>query len=139
MDNRVMSVRAEQWRKILEAQMASGLTKEKWCEENGVPRWQFYRWQKKIREMELSGTNSSPESDSGKQDLLEDKLSFAEVPMKLLPGSSSSNTEDILSPSSYIGSSDICISYEKFRVFIRSGSINARDLAAILKAVRYAD
>lgn len=39
MDQRVMQLRAEQWKSLLEAQANSGLTKSKWCEENNVPRW----------------------------------------------------------------------------------------------------
>ena len=49
MNAQVMELRIKQWLPIFEAQANSGLGKDKWCEENGVRRWEFYKRQREIR------------------------------------------------------------------------------------------
>lgn len=33
----------------IKAQAESGLSKEAWCDQNGIKRWMFYKYQRKLR------------------------------------------------------------------------------------------
>jgi hypothetical protein len=41
--------RLGQWTQRLQEQKASGLSITAWCEQTGVPRWQYFYWQRRIR------------------------------------------------------------------------------------------
>ena len=56
MDKSTMDVRMRQWADLLEKQMQSGLSKQDWCEQNGISRQKFFRWQRKIRSYILQET-----------------------------------------------------------------------------------
>ena len=43
-----------QWTKTLQEQKSSGLSISAWCEQTGVPRWQYFYWQRRIRAAALS-------------------------------------------------------------------------------------
>ena len=49
MDSKVMELRLRQWLPIFEAQSKSGLNKQDWCEQNGVKRAAFFKWQRLCR------------------------------------------------------------------------------------------
>lgn len=136
MDERVMDVRMAQWKKILEAQLASGLPKEKWCEENNIPRWQFYRWQKKIRNAELP-----PDAVVPPRTIQPTPAVFAELPMKFSDGNDpqSQATSYVPACAPSPDTAGITISYGGFSVVVNPGSFNESDLTAVLKAVRHAE
>ena len=48
-----MSVRMRKWAGIIQEAASSGMTKNEFCERNGIDRSQFYHWQKRIREFVL--------------------------------------------------------------------------------------
>ena len=78
MDKNVMERRLSQWMPILEAQAKSGLTKDKWCDENGIRRWEFYTRQRQIRQY-LSQKTSSEETSI--QPLSNSDQAFVELPV----------------------------------------------------------
>ena len=49
MDQVTHEVRLQQWKEIIQAQLASGQSKRAWCQENGVSEKQFFYWQRRIR------------------------------------------------------------------------------------------
>ena len=49
MDQATHEVRLQQWKEIIQAQLASGQSKRAWCQENGVSEKQFFYWQRRIR------------------------------------------------------------------------------------------
>ena len=42
MDQVTHEVRLQQWKEIIQAQLASGQSKRAWCQENGVSEKQFF-------------------------------------------------------------------------------------------------
>lgn len=49
MDKSTHQIRCEQWTQIINECLASGLSKAKWCEANGVSEKAFYYWQRILR------------------------------------------------------------------------------------------
>lgn len=60
MDAKTMELKMKQWLLIFETQAQSGMAKEKWCDENGVKRWDFFKWQRKIRKYQLDQNQVQP-------------------------------------------------------------------------------
>lgn len=56
MDSNVMELklRLKQWLPIFEEQAKSGLNKKEWCEQNGIKRAAFFKWQRECRAYLLS-------------------------------------------------------------------------------------
>lgn len=50
MDKTTHEVRLHQWSEVLQAQLASGMSKKEWCRENNVPEKRFYYWQRRVRQ-----------------------------------------------------------------------------------------
>ena len=50
MDKTTHAVRLQQWSEIIQAQLASGMSKRDWCRENHIPEKQFFYWQRRIRQ-----------------------------------------------------------------------------------------
>ena len=69
MDKGVREIRLQQWITIIKACNDSGLTKTKWCRDNGVNRRQFNYWQRKIRTMVLDSEKQA--SSAGTTELSE--------------------------------------------------------------------
>lgn len=128
MDQRVMQLRAEQWKSLLEAQANSGLTKSKWCEENNVPRCQFFRWQRKLRAEALAAQQPTAASPA--------EPAFAELDIP--------SENQVISfrpaPAGCGGSSStVRITCGRFSVEVSAGEIDVCFLSAVLKAVSHAD
>ena len=49
MDAKVMEIRLKKWMPIFEEQAKSGLSKNAWCERNGIRKWEFYERQRECR------------------------------------------------------------------------------------------
>lgn len=62
MDTKVLELRMKQWIPIFEAQAQSGIGKEKWCDVNGIKRWEFFKWQREIRKYLLDQNVAEPEA-----------------------------------------------------------------------------
>ena len=54
--NEIRMKQAAEW---IKAQAESGLTKEDWCEQNGIKRWVFYKYQRKLRNRMLKSIEGS--------------------------------------------------------------------------------
>ena len=54
MNKDVRMVRLQQWMTLLQKVADSGIPKCTWCDQNGIPRRQFFYWQKKVQEYILS-------------------------------------------------------------------------------------
>lgn len=52
MDSRKVTqeVRLRQWSELVREQKNSGQSIKSWCEERGIPRQQYFYWQRKLRE-----------------------------------------------------------------------------------------
>lgn len=126
MDQNAMKVRLEQWLPIFEAQSKSGLTKEQWCRENGIRKWEFYRRQKECRTYLLSDTCS----DEIRSDLTE----FFELPAVL--STPSADRSDIhVDPSQDKGRIDIQCG--KFSISI-TGYVDGTVLSNLLRTIAHA-
>ena len=60
MNSRVMELRIKKWIPVIEEQVKSGMTKEKWCAMHGIGRTSFFRWQKRVREYLLDHCKVQP-------------------------------------------------------------------------------
>lgn len=68
MDTIVMQERLRQWVPLFEAQAQSGLTKADWCKANGIKEWEFFRWQRLLRQVILSEETTIVNDTSGSTD-----------------------------------------------------------------------
>ena len=50
MDRITHKVRCEQWIKLIEECLASGMNKTAWCREHGISSKSFFYWQRRLRE-----------------------------------------------------------------------------------------
>ena len=128
MDKNVMERRLSQWMPIFEAQAKSGLTKDKWCDENGIRRWEFYTRQRQIRRY-LSQKTSSEETSI--QPLPNTDPVFVELPVD--------STEEALptSPISQIPANGrIGIKYRGFRVELQ-GRVDAVTLDTLIRSLSH--
>ncbi len=79
MDKKTMELRVRQWMPIFEAQAQSGLSKYKWCEENGIRRWEFFTRQREIRKY-LLNKNKTYQDDGPSAEALP---AFVEIPVSV--------------------------------------------------------
>ena len=63
MDKKIMEYRIQNWIPVIQAQVDSGLTVNKWCELNNISRTTFNRWNIKVRQY-LLDTKASEEGSS---------------------------------------------------------------------------
>lgn len=49
MDKITHNIRREQWTKIINQCLASGMNKTAWCKQNGISDKSFFYWQRKLR------------------------------------------------------------------------------------------
>ena len=76
MDKTTHAVRLQQWSEIIQAQLASGMSKRDWCRENNVPEKQFFYWQRRVRK-ELYEVQTGKLVPSGSTN----DLALVEVPL----------------------------------------------------------
>ena len=60
MDKITHKVRCEQWTKIINECLASGMNKTAWCKEHGISDKTFFYWQRRLREESYISTIESP-------------------------------------------------------------------------------
>ena len=106
MDANTMKLRLEQWMPIFEAQARSGMDKTKWCDENGIRRWEFFKRQRECREymFKISGSESNPQAPALSQP------EFYELPSTAVSGSQ----PETHNSQTYAGE-HICVECGKFR------------------------
>jgi len=124
MDSRVMELRLKEWMPIFEEQAKSGLNKQDWCEQNGIKRAAFFKWQRECRAYLLS-----------KQELVavDKEPAFVEI-------SCTQNEADISKASvdanPVMDSSSIVIACKGFSISV-NGTVDEMNLAKVLKVISY--
>lgn len=144
MDPRVKAVRALQWKKLIDDQLASGKTQGKWCIEHDISESTFRHWKKYLQNKELDelydraaslGVTDLPETgqlSSGSSD------GFAELPMNI---TSSDNLQIIDHEAASRDNADtkIDIFCGRFTVHVSGHEISESLLCSVLKAVAHAE
>ena len=128
MDAKVMEIRLKKWMPIFEEQAKSGLSKNAWCERNGIRKWEFYERQRECRRYLL-------EKDKDLKDVSEVTSlipSFVELPAE---------TEGVVSSTAVRiakeATGHIEITCGKFGVSI-TGEVNERMLAMVIREIYHA-
>lgn len=136
MNKEVRMVRLQQWMDLLQQVAASGIPKCTWCDQNGVPRRQFFYWQKKVQEYILSQQQPglplpADGEGSGVSGLLSPKApAFCELkPSSLLHGSHVEPTTSL--------SAGIMLQIGQYQVFV-GNTADEHTLAMVLSVLRRA-
>lgn len=128
MDAKVMEIRLKKWMPIFEEQAKSGLTKNAWCERNGIRKWEFYERQRECRQYLLNQSHNL-ENESGVTTLTP---SFVEL---------SPETGSVVAPTNVSTAQEvpghIGITCGKFGVSI-TGEVNERMLAKVIREIYHA-
>ena len=128
MDTRVMEIRLKKWMPIFEEHAKSGLSKNAWCERNGIRKWEFYERQRECRRYLL-------EKDKDLKDVSEVTSlipSFVELPAET--GAAVSPDKESVTQGS---SGNIEVTCGKFGVKI-TGEVNERMLAMVIREIYHA-
>lgn len=92
MDRITHKVRCEQWTKLIEECLASGMNKTAWCREHGISSKTFFYWQRRLREEAYISTIESS--------------SLPTVPSAGIPSESSIDFVEVRLPDPADGASD---------------------------------
>ena len=130
MDADTMKLRLEQWMPIFEAQARSGITKNQWCDENGIRRWEFYERQRQCREYMLKTSGPAIQLPASAQTQPE----FVELPAAVID---ESRPEHEVRHNEPAANGHMCVEYGKFRINI-DGRIDESTLMALIRAVAHA-
>ena len=128
MDAKVMEIRLKKWMPIFEEQAKSGLSKNAWCERNGIRKWEFYERQRECRRSLL-------EKDKDLKDVSEVTSlipSFVELPAEtegVVTSAAASTTKE--------EPGHIEVTCGKFGVSI-TGEVNERMLAMVIREIYHA-
>lgn len=147
MDKYVMDLRLENWIPIFEAQARSGLNKKTFCEQNGIRRDLFFKWQRIFRQKVANGsdlnsiiTPTEIKQSNNKHD--EDSPVFYELSdntQNVLNENSNDRNKKFLSPviDTPEESCAISISYESFTIKL-SGKLDESSLTSVIRAIKNA-
>lgn len=124
MDSGVMELRLKEWMPIFEEQAKSGLNKQDWCEQNGIKRAAFFKWQRECRAYLLSKNKIA----SAKCEQAFVELSCAERKAEV--------TTTFANTNSVPDSSSIVIACNGFSVSV-NGQVDEVNLAKVLKVISY--
>lgn len=127
MDSEVMEQRLKQWLPIFEAQAQSGLNKQDWCEQNGIKRHSFFKWQRECRAYLLSKQQNA-DAMQIKSDPSFVEISCTQGCAEVVSTTISSNTSPEPSP--------IVISSNGFSISV-NGQFDEVNLAKVLKVISY--
>ena len=127
MDAKVMEAKIQHWMPLFEAQASSGLTKDAWCKENGIPRWQFYRRQKEIRKYLLDKNKDASAM-----------IEAEEMPPTLVEIPIDTPTEAVrpLRASKPAPAGQISITYHGFKIDL-SGSVDESTLETLIRSIAH--
>jgi len=139
MDAKVIELRMKQWIPIFEAQAQSGMGKEKWCDANGIKRWEFFKWQREIRKYLLDQNGAEPEAAAP---CLSAKTGFVDITPALVssPAVASDESETVGEAYEHVADpvSSINIRYGGFTIDL-SGGIDKKLLSTVLEVIRDVD
>lgn len=132
MDSRIMNVRLAAAAKWFRDQAESGLSKKKWCEQNGIARSKFYYYQHLFQQKVL---DQNPEVIHAAGQAL--APSFVEIAMPACVPSQVESQSEPISEASF-SEEAIRITYGGFEVHI-PGELSKQALTMVLRAVKHAD
>ena len=72
--NEVQQLRLQHWAEIIRSCQASGLAVTDWIRENGISKYQYYYWYRKVRTAGLESSGRRPQEDQ--------KNSLVEIPLQ---------------------------------------------------------
>ncbi|MDY6308265.1 MAG: hypothetical protein SPL49_07175 [Oribacterium sp.] len=72
--NEVQQLRLQHWAEIIRSCQASGLAVTDWIRENGISKYQYYYWYRKVRTAALESAGQLPQEDQ--------KNSLVEIPVQ---------------------------------------------------------
>lgn len=124
MDSAVMEQRIKQWMLILEEQAKSGLNKQDWCQQNGIKRAAFFKWQRECRAYLLS--KQKRPSSIEEPTFIEISCEKEATNLVTLPAKNDASSCQ----------SSIVISCNEFSISIM-GQVDESNLAKVLKVVSY--
>lgn len=88
MDKTTHQVRAQQWTKIMNECINSGMSKTAWCKANGISDKQFFYWQRVLRREAFESMQDSKLPTVNQTECLpetRESLSFAEIKLPCDP------------------------------------------------------
>ena len=131
MDKASMEIRLNHWMPLFEAQAKSGMTKGKWCEENGIPRWEFFQRQREIRSYLIAQECSQEPQGEPQQNL----PAFLEIPVDA-PEVTPEKREVRQAP---LSPKDNCIdiSYRGFKIKL-TGEVDPSSLEVLVRSLSHA-
>lgn len=136
MDTKDIELRMKQWLPVFEAQAQSGIGKEKWCDVNGIKRWEFFKWQREIRKYLLDQNVAEPEAAA---ECLPAETEFVDITPALVSSPVVAGDEPGTVASAYGHADDpassINIRYGGFTIEL-SGGINEKLLSTILEVIK---
>jgi hypothetical protein len=133
LDSKVMEFRLKQWIPLLEEQAKSGLNKQDWCEQNGIKRAEFFKWQKELRKYLLEKNENKLQAELPTELVVQTATKFVE----LTPVSSSIQSNLNNSPVSsrdVTPVSSISIRCGEFSIDLND-DVNELLLSKVLKAI----
>ena len=131
-------VKMQIWRDLIIAANNSDMSKREWCKANNIKKTSFYRWQKIIRENEISNGNiinseqslSVGSSDVTKhQDAIGTDITFVE-----LPYINSEDTSVVAATESMTFRTDVAVSCGKYTAYL-GNEISEQMLSRVLRAI----
>ena len=128
MDAKVMEIRLKKWMPIFEEQANSGLSKNAWCERNGIRKWEFYERQRECRRYLLKKDNDLKDVS----EVISLIPSFVELPTET--GAAVSPDKESATQGSL---GHIEVTCGKFGVSI-TGEVNERMLAMEIREIYHA-
>ena len=136
MDAKVIELMMKRWIPIFEAQAQSGIGKEKWCDVNGIKRWEFFKWQREIRKYLLDQNAAEPEATA---ECLPAETGFVDITPASVSSPAVVGDEPETVASAYGHATDpvssINIRYGGFTIDL-SGGIDKKLLSAVLEVIR---
>lgn len=136
MDDKVIELRMKQWIPIFEAQAQSGIGKEKWCDVNGIKRWEFFKWQRIIRKYLLDQNAAKPEAAA---ECLPAETEFVDITPALVSSPAVVGDEPETVANAYGHAVDpvvsINIRYGGFTIDL-SGDIDKKHLTTVLEVIK---
>lgn len=134
MDTKIMEMRLKQWMPIFEAQAESGLNKEAWCTENGIKRWEFFKWQREIRKYILEHNKQDQEVcitiPSASQ-----QTSFIDITPTLTLPTTGKVFNPLIDSYGCTAAPSVCVKYGGFSIDLPKG-VDGEFLSTVLKAVK---
>ena len=127
MQNEVMDIRAEQWRKIILEARSSELTIKEWLIRNNVSRDAYFYWQRKLRMQDIASLNTAPSSTSIPINTNKAFVEITSAEQASSPQSSPSVIQPAIVP-------ELMIKYGDYQIYA-GNNISERSLSIVIKVL----